>query len=496
MDKPIDKNQKKAVGPKADEKKSRFCVPKGKWIRFAIWTLVFVAFVFWTGSLWYLLPIPFAFDLFVCRYLPWGFWKKWKNGFFRTLMDWVDAIVFALVAVYFVFLFFFQNYQIPTSSLEKSLLVGDFLFVSKMSYGPRMPNTPLSFPLAQHTMPLSKAKSYIENPQWPYKRIAGFGRVERKDIVVFNFPTGDTVATAMQNPDYYVICYNIAKENGISTAMAGNYVRSHPETFGEVVYRPVDRRENYVKRCVGLPGDSLKIVNNQIYINNEILPDEEGVQYNYFVQTKGSFISDALFRQWHVSKEDRYLLTDNHPLLAQLGFLSEPGKSYPVYHFPATKEVIEKVRKHSLIKAVIVEPDVCGPYNLGGDMYPLNARYAWTRDNFGPLWIPQKGDSIPLNEENEILYGRVIRNYEGHRLEYKAGEYFIDGVPRDSYTFEMDYYWMMGDNRHNSADSRVWGFVPEDHIVGKPLFVWLSLDKDRDWFHGKIRWNRFFKKAE
>ncbi|MBP7012133.1 MAG: signal peptidase I [Bacteroidales bacterium] len=478
------------------EKKCRFVATKRKWISFGLWTLVFILFVVWTGSLWWLLPIPFAFDLFISRYIPWSFWKKSKNKTFRVIMDWVDAIVFALVAVYFVFLFFFQNYQIPSSSLEKSLLVGDYLFVSKLSYGPRMPNTPLSFPLAQHTLPIVNSKSYFEKPQWPYKRIKGLGKIQRKDIVVFNFPAGDTVALKMQNTDYYTICYSIARERGISMQEAARIVRTNPQTFGEIVYRPVDRRENYVKRCVGLPGDSLQIISNQVYINGKILEDEPGTQYNYFVQTKGSYFSEAQFRQWNISKEDRLLFPEQYSLPDLMGFEPDAqGNKLPVYHFPATKEVIEKIKKNPMVNEVRIEPTQIGPYDLGGSIFTLSDEVSWTRDDFGPLWIPCKGATIELNPANVLLYGRVICAYERHSLEERQGLYFIDGEPAEHYTFEMDYYWMMGDNRHNSADSRAWGFVPEDHVVGKPMRVWLSLDKDRNWFQGKIRWKRFMKKA-
>ncbi len=467
-----------------------------RWIGFALWTIVLVLVAIWTRSAWFLVAVPFFFDFYVTRLLPWFFWRKWKKSFWRSLMDWVDAIVFALVAVYFVFILFFQNYQIPSSSLEKSLLVGDFLVVNKAAYGPRMPMTPLHFPLAQHTMPLVGGKSYFEKPQWPYKRIAGLGDVQRKDIVVFNFPTGDTVALKMQNPDYYTLCYQLEQERHFSHAQAAAYVRNHPQTFGKVIWRPVDRRENYVKRCVGLPGDSLQIVDNVLYVNGNLLPDEPGVQYNYFVQTKGGYISERQFEDWGISREDRILLPENNILPQLLGFQpSADGKSLPVYHFPLTREALAKVRKAPNIQAVKIEPAMVGAYSLGGTMFPLHASNTWTRDNYGPIWIPAKGATIALNEANEILYGRAIRVYEGHRLEKKDGRYFLDGEPADSYTFAMDYYWMMGDNRHNSADSRCWGFVPEDHIVGRPAFVWLSLNKDKSWGQGKIRWNRFFKAA-
>lgn len=411
-------------------------------------------------------------------------------------MDWVDAIVFALVAVYFVFLLFFQNYQIPSSSLEKSLLVGDFLIVNKASYGPRMPMTPLSFPLAQHTMPLVGGKSYIEKPQWPYRRIAGLGRVQRGDIVVFNFPTGDTVALNMQNPDYYSICYSLMQERQMSRAQAAEYVHGHPEIFGQIIWRPVDRRENYVKRCVGLPGDSLQIIDNQVYVNGKALQDAPGVQYNYFVQTRGGQISEKQFEQWGISRDDRLILAENSALTPLLGFTrDEGGRRQVIYHFPATAEVLERIRRASNIQEVKIEKAQIGDYSLGGYVFPLDERVSWTRDDFGPLWIPAKGATIELNGQNEILYGRAIRTYEGHSLEQRDGQYFLDGEPATTYTFSMDYYWMMGDNRHNSADSRYWGFVPEDHIVGRPMLVWLSLNKDKTWLHGKIRWNRFFKKA-
>jgi len=475
---------------------TRFKASGSKWIHFGVWGVITILFSVWTSSAWWLIALPLFFDLYISRLLPWGFWKKSKNKTFRSFMDWADAIIFALAAVYIINIYFFQNYQIPSSSLEKSLLVGDFLFVSKMSYGPRVPNTPLAFPLAQHTLPIINTKSYIDKPHWNYKRVPGFGKVKRNDIVVFNFPAGDTVPVNSPNPDFYTLCYYISKENNVSRAEAGNYIRNQPETFGEVVFRPVDRRENYVKRCIGLPGEIIQIRNNKVFINGKPIQDEPGVQYNYFVQTKGSFISEEQFRKWEISKDDRMLLNDGNYLLSLLPFKKNSnGKVNPVYHFPATKELIETIRNSQAIDTVIIEPDAIGEYQIGGTTYPLNERFTWSRDNFGPLWIPKKGSTIDLTADNLILFERVIRNYEEQKLEVKNGIAYINGKKTANYTFKMDYYWMMGDNRHNSADCRAWGFVPEDHIVGKPICVWLSLDKDRSLFDGKIRWNRFFKKA-
>jgi len=473
---------------------SHFAAPSSKWIRFVVWGIITIIFSLWTQSFWWLIAIPLFFDLYIVRFLPWGFWKKSKNKTFKSIMDWVDAIVFALAAVYVINIYFFQNYQIPSSSLEKSLLVGDFLFVSKMSYGPRVPNTPISFPLAQHTLPILNIKSYLDKPQWNYKRVKGFGKIERNDIVVFNFPAGDTVPVKCENPDYYTLCYAISKENGVSKEIAGQYIKSHPENFGEVVFRPVDRRENYVKRCIGLPGETLQIIGNKVYINGKLIKDQPGVQYNYFVQTNGSYISDDQFRIWGISKADHQtLVSDDNSEIRSMSFKKDVnGKNYPIYLLPATKEVVETIERSPNISKVMIEPDVNSD---NFTTYPLNASINWTRDNYGPIWIPCRGASIALTERNLIIYERVIRNYEGQQLDIRNGLAYINGKKADRYTFKMDYYWMMGDNRHNSADSRAWGFVPEDHIVGKPIFVWLSLDKDRGIFDGKIRWKRFMKKA-
>ena len=462
--------------------KNRFNKPAKNWIKCAIWSLIYVLFIAWVGNYWWLLLLPFIVDIFVTRFIPWDFWKKTKNKVLYTIFSWIDAIVFALVAVYFINLYLFQNYQIPTSSLEKSLLVGDFLFMSKASYGPRIPNTPFSFPLVQHTFPeiMGGGKSYIEKPQWKYRRLKGWDSVTKGDIVVFNFPAGDTVATKMQNPDYYTLCYRYGR----------NMVHSHKDIFGDIVWRPVDRRENYVKRCVATPGDTLQIRNNVIYINGKIEDNHEGVQFNYYVQTNGSMITESMFEKLHISKDDQHAVLGNNPnelfLLTSLGF----DVNKPIYHFPMTYNAKTLLEKQAMIVKIMLEPE-----QVGGRVFPLKANYGWSRDNFGPLYIPKKGATVALTMENLPIYEQIIRNYECNNLEVKDNTIYINHKASDSYTFKMDYYWMMGDNRHNSADSRFWGFVPEDHIVGRPVLVWLSLDKDKSLFQGKIRWNRFFKNA-
>ena len=428
---------------------------RGGWIRAGIWGTLYVVFVFWVAwgdwaSLGWLVLLPLIVDAFTTKYINYSWWRKYKESkpWLYTVLSWVDAIVFALVAVYFINLYIFQNYQIPSSSLEKTLRVGDFLYVSKMAYGARVPQTPLSMPLVQHTMPnwLGGGKSYLDKPHWEYKRLAGWTNPLKGDIVVFNFPAGDTVCTRMQNPDYYTLRY----------AYGETFIRQRKDIFGDIVTRPVDRRENYVKRCVGTPGDSLQIIDNVIYVNGEREPEREGLQLNYFIQTDGHIFGAKYLDKLGISLADRIQIDAT------------------TWHFPLTQAMKEELEKNNHVLAMIVEPQ-----ERGGHVYPLGHN-EWTRDNYGPIYIPRKGDKILITEENYWLYKRIAEAYEFQPM--RIGE---------EYTFAMDYYWMMGDNRHNSADSRYWGFVPEDHIVGRPVFIWLSLDKDKH----KIRWNRLGNKA-
>lgn len=461
-----------------------------QWIKFGVALILYLLFIIWLRSWLGIVVVPFIFDAYVTKKIPWTWWKKSKNKTVLTVMGWVDAIVFALVAVYFVNLYFFQNYVIPSSSLEKSLLVGDYLFVSKMSYGARVPQTPLHMPLTQHTMPIFNCKSYLEWVKWDYKRVDGLGKVQLNDIVVFNFPAGDSVATALQAEDIYRLSYQAGKELSKPIDMSGlsledqrlvfdyyyqvgrKYINDNPQSFGEIVVRPVDRRENYVKRCVGLPGQILQIENRVIYLDGKANKEPDNVQYRYFVHTKG-MLPDDLCHELGISKED----------LA--GYYTDES----VYNMPLTAKAKDALlARKDIVTAIENTPD-----DDAGGLYPLNKLTGWTVDNYGPIWIPKKGETIELSLDNLPLYERPIHAYEGNALEVKDGKIFINGEETTHYTFKMDYYWMMGDNRHNSADSRFWGFVPEDHIVGKPIFIWLSLDQDRGWFDGKIRWSRLFK---
>ncbi|MDR0421834.1 MAG: S26 family signal peptidase [Proteiniphilum sp.] len=473
-----------------------------QWIWFAVWAVATILFSAWVGSLWILFLILFFADIYVTQFVPWSFWKKSKNALFRKTMEWVDAILFALIAVYFINTFFIQNYQIPSSSLEKSLLVGDFLAVSKLSFGPRAPITPLSFPLAQHTMPLVGGKSYIEKPQWKYRRLKGLGKVKRNDIVVFNFPAGDTVALNLQASDFYLL----SKYNPLGSAG----VRSDRRTYGKIVYRPVDRRENYVKRCIGLPGETIALKNDSVFIDGVFLPHPRLSQHDYMIHTDGTVIAADVFSELGVNKAD-YVVRDNYgqPVprsqdltgadslsMIGIGLYPRSGNNGRVYfNIPLTAEMVAQLKTRPFVWDVIREKEQPGQNYY----YPLSYDTGWTRDTFGPLWIPKKGETIVFDSDvafKAAAYERCIRNYEGNDFALRDGKVYINGAVADAYTFKFDYYFMMGDNRHNSADSRVWGFVPEDHVVGQPVLVWLSLEKDNGWFSGKIRWRRLFRNAK
>jgi len=462
--------------------------PKLQWAKFICVLVLYLLFLYWVKSWWGLLVVPFIYDVYITKKIRWQWWKE-EEGPVKWVMSWVDALVFALVAVYFINQFFFQNYVIPSSSLEKSLLTGDYLFVSKVSYGPRIPQTPLTMPLTQHTLPVVECKSYIEWPQWDYRRVSGLGQVQLNDIVVFNYPAGDTLCSAQnyQAHDFYRLCYDIGykiypqrpdpdsldsrtRRKLFEAIYQGGrqYIAENGAEFGEIITRPADRRENYVKRCVGLPGQTLQIKDHIIYLDGKANKEPDNVQYTYHLKLKQS-LPDELMKELGITMEDLMSLNT-------LGYM------------PMTRHAVETLKQQGYAESIELNTEA-----EEWDIYPLNGNLHWTRDNYGPVWIPQKGKSIKLTLDNLAIYERPIRTYEGNTLEVTDdGKIIINGQEASEYTFKMDYYWMMGDNRHNSLDSRYWGFVPEDHIVGKPIFIWWSSDPDRSGIGG-IRWNRLFR---
>ncbi|MFI3299047.1 MAG: signal peptidase I [Rikenellaceae bacterium] len=407
-------------------------------VRFAVVTTFYVLwFVVWTMNLWWLLGVVGIYDYYFTRYIDKIYLNKYrelkkKNSAFRVSMEWVEALLYGVVVILPLKLYIFGLYVIPSSSMESTLLVGDYIVVNRLAYGPKMPVTPLSFPFVQHTLPLTEdTPSFVEWVKSSYKRLWGYDTVKNMDVVVFNFPAGDTVALKWPANTYYDLVRTPQSRKAV-------YKES------KVVYRPVDKRENYIKRCVAIAGDTLLFKDQTIYINSKKVEAPVDVQYDYLVQ-------------------------------ADFGA--------PIRVETLTAEGVSKLR----YKGSSVVP---AEYDIDSvSLFPHSPKnFPFTKDTYGPIWIPKAGVTVELTLENLPLYSRIIKNYELNDLEVRDSQIYINGAVATSYTFQMDYYFMMGDNRDNSADSRFWGFVPEDHIEGRAAFLWFSKVPD-----GEIRWDRIFK---
>jgi len=408
------------------------------------------------------------------------------------LGEWISSIVFAIVAATLVHTYFIQPYVIPTGSLERTLRIGDLLFVSKFHYGARAPMTTIAAPMVHDTIPGLGIRSYLNKPQLPYFRLPGFQKVKRNDIVVFSWPA-DTVRIFFK------------KEKGVK--------------------KPIDKKSNYVKRCVGVPGDSLAVIDGYVHINGKKLQlsDRAKPQYDYTIFAQKGVSSRLLlqlgvdeFRRKYLSAGlnqaqlnalSKYLVGANQnakgeielytkasgipaPVIrkAGLSLREETGRQRTA---TLTDEMVEKIRNNSAIDSIVkqVEPKGEPGYNI----FPQDPRYPWNNDNFGPIYLPQSGQTIALTVEDLPLYKKIIRDYEGNNVQVSGNQILINGAQTDTYTFKQDYYWMMGDNRDHSEDSRTWGYVPANHIVGKPIFIWLSFDNFNDGLtNWKPRWDRIF----
>jgi signal peptidase I len=384
--------------------------------------------------------------------------------------EWAEAIIFAVFAAAFIRMFLIEAYVIPTSSMEGSLMVGDFLFVSKANYGIRTPQTIAMLPLLHNRVPLLGGESYLEKPQLKYHRLKPLESIDRNDPVVFNFPEGDSVYI-FPGRTYSIYDY---RRGQIDDPIKNQQIKTGRK---DLVTRPMDKKDHYIKRCIGLPGDSIQIIDRQVYVNGAPAENPRYLQYLYIVNFSSSNINTRNFAKWGISTEDMQGQSANQMVL----ILNEDQKE-------KIKGIDPQVA-FEVIDIAKVDPSPNGVFPHDRD---INGN--WTKDNYGPIWIPQKGATVQLSEDNIALFRRIINVYEDNDFREANGKFYINGEEASEYTFKMDYYWMMGDNRHNSEDARIWGFVPEDHVVGKPLFVWWSFRENSP--AKGINWSRIFRSVK
>jgi signal peptidase I len=432
-------------------------------VYFLLWAAGISLFVLWCRNYWLFLGFLIPADYYFFGFIPWSSWKRNKiTGKRKIFPELLETIFIAVIVAFLLRLFVIEAYMIPTSSMEKTINVGDYIFVNKLKYGPRMPMTLFSIPFVHNTLPFSSKPSYKSWVELKYNRLRGYSTVRNFDVVVFNFPEGDTVLLDVtgKNDTYYTLARKVDRDS-----LLRNY---------KIIVRPADKKENYIKRCIGLPGDTLRIVHGKAYINGYKEKEPEQVQYNYFLlAAPGSFgqnLLDSLGISWYDVNYNDFNAIHEVPL------------TRATYAALQQLVIIKGIRRHESVDPAFTHQQV----------FPFDKNYLWTEDNMGPLIVPKKNMTLPINRDNISLYRRIITVYEKSDLYIHGQDVYINGEKVDQYTFRMNYYFMMGDNRHNSNDSRFWGFVPEDHIIGKAWLVWLSLNKDKAG-KTKIRWNEMFK---
>ena len=437
---------------------------KNPFVRLLIMSTAYIIWVAWIKVYFLFFGLIVLFDICLTKFINWRFWRKRLPYGKKTSMltELFDAFIWGALLTIFVRVFLLEAYTIPTSSMEKTLCVGDYIMVSKISYGPRMPITPATIPFTHNVLPFTENKpSYLPYWQLPYTRLKGINKIKNFDVVVFNYPEGDTVISEYPEKSYY----SMARQFGVD----------HIHKYYDLIYRPVDKRDNYVKRVIGLPGDSVWIEHGRVFVNN--LPELtiSDRQFNYIVKSKQKQLDSIYLLQLGVNNYDVDFNDYNS-----------------IYSFPLTKEMYRKLLNDNYFKA-ITRFENMDDSKVNNQIFPFSDNFRWTEDNFGPVYVPKKHAKVNLTIKNLPLYRRIINVYEKNTLRIEGDSIFINDMLTNEYYFKMNYYFMLGDNRHNSNDSRYWGFVPENHIVGKAKFIWLSIDRD-NYDHDKIRWKRMLKK--
>jgi signal peptidase I len=433
------------------------------YLKLLITVIPYCVWVLWIENYWLLFGILIIFDFQITHFVNWRFWKKRKPAGekYKFLTELTDSIIIAVILVLFFKIFLIEAFTIPSSSMEKTLCVGDYIFVSKLAYGPRMPINIDAISFIHNIFTFNKsACSLNTHLNFQYKRLAGISKIKNYDLVVFNYPDGDTIIQELPDKNYYQMC----QQNG------SNYIKNNYK----LIFRPIDKRVNFIKRVIGLPGDTVRILHGRAFVNEWPEPLTINYQYNYEIKTKGTHSDTLIFEKLGVSNYDIKFNIFNS-----------------IYSVPLTGNMYKTLLDSSYFKA-IVRYENTDPTTINNRIFPHYIHFNWTEDNFGPIVVPKKGMQIILTKENLPLYNRIIYAFEGNSLKIKNDTIFINDSIKNTYTFKSDYYFMMGDNRHNSNDSRFWGFVPEDHIIGKANMVWLSIDKNKKW-PGNIRWNKMFK---
>ena len=438
-------------------------LPKKKFFIFIVIALFYSCWVLWVGNYWFFIGLIIITDLQTTKFVNWCFWRKRNplRGKQKFAIEVFDSIIIAVLLAVFVQLFFVEAYTIPTSSMEKTLNIGDYILVGKLRYGPRLPMTPFTIPFTHNTLRLKTIiNSYNTWIELPYHRLSGISKIKNFDVVAFNYPEGDTIIKGQPEKSYYQVVRQLGS----------GYCRNH----FEMQYRPIDKRDNYIKRVIGLPGDTVQIIHGYAQVNGKTEAMIQGIENNYTIKSKGNSQDTALFNKVGISFYDISYNIYNS-----------------IYSIPLTKNMYRTIVDSAYFKAIVRYENI-DHSTENNQIFPFAHQYLWTEDNYGPLVVPKKNKTVSLSLNNLPLYKRIITDYEGNKLYVHNDSIFINDSLVKSYSFKMDYYFMLGDNRHNSNDSRYWGFVPENHIIGKAIFVWLSLDKNKKWF-SNIRWNKMFK---